>query len=128
MARIMLEMEFPIRSSPAILYDFVSNTSNITQWFCDDLKTKDKDHYIFIWEGESSREVLVEKKIRGKLIRFSYMDAPKGEFLEFEVVKDDLTGDVMIKVTDFCDEDEAEFNQQVWAADMEHLTSVVGAH
>lgn len=127
MARIKQELEFPLRASPAIIYDYLSSTSNLAQWFCDDLKAKDKDNYVFIWDnGNEERKARIEKKVRGKLIKWSWEDAPEGEYLQLEVIKDDMTGDVLVKVTDFCDEEEADFNSEVWEADIEHLGSVIG--
>lgn len=127
MERIKQELEFMLNASPVILYDYISNTSNLAQWFCDDLKVKDRDNYVFSWDTEE-RKAHIEKRVRGKLIKWSWEDAPKGEYLEMEVVKDDMTGDVLIKVTDFCDEDEAESNAELWAADIEHLGGVIGVH
>ena len=127
MERIQQELEFPLKASPVIIYDYLSNTSNLTQWFCDDLKAKSKDTYIFMWEGEE-RVATIEKKVRGKLVRWSWNDAPKGEFVQIEVIKDDMTGDVLVRVTDFCDADEAESNIELWEADIEHLGSVIGVH
>ena len=127
MERIKQELEFPIRASPVIIYDYISNTSNLTQWFCEDLKAKDRDNYLFIWENEE-RKAKIERRVRGKLIRWSWEDSPKGEYLELEVIKDDMTGDVLIKVTDFCDEEEADSNFELWEADIEHLGGVIGVH
>jgi uncharacterized protein YndB with AHSA1/START domain len=127
MERIKQELEFLLKASPVIIYDYISNTSNLTQWFCDNLKAKSKDKYVFIWD-EEERLATIEKKVRGKLIKWSWDDAPKGEYLQLEVIKDDMTGDVLVKVTDFCDEEEAESNMELWEADIEHLGSVIGAH
>jgi len=127
MERVKQELEFMLNASPVILYDYISNTSNLAQWFCDDLKVKDRDNYVFIWDTEE-RKAHIEKRVRGKSIKWSWEDAPKGEFLEIEVVKDDMTGDVLIKVTDFCDEDDQDSNAELWGADIEHLGSVIGVH
>lgn len=127
MERIKQELEFPLRASPVILYDYISNTSNLAQWFCDNLKVKSKDTYVFIWD-EEERRATIEKKVRGKSIRWSWEDSPKGEYLELEVVKDDMTGDVLVKVTDFCDEGDEDSNAELWEADIEHLGSVIGVN
>lgn len=127
MERIKQELEFLLRASPVIIYDYISNTSNLTQWFCDDLKVKSKDSYIFIWD-EEERRATIEKKVRGKLIKWSWEDSPKGEYVQLEVIKDDMTGDVLVKVTDFCDEGEEESNSELWGADIEHLGSVIGVN
>lgn len=125
MERIMQKMEFLLNASPIILYDYISNTSNLTQWFCEDLKVKDQNKYFFIWEGEE-RWATVEKKVSGKSIRWSWDDAPKGEYVEMAVVKDDMTGDVLIHVTDFCNEDDEDANYDLWETDIEQLGGIVG--
>ncbi len=127
MARIKQELEFLIHSSPIILFDYISNNSNLMQWFCDDLKAKDKDHYTFSWDTET-RTASMSKNIKNQSVRIHWHDAPEEEYLELAVIKDDLTGDVLIKVTDFAEESEAKFNEEVWASDMETLAGAVGAH
>ncbi len=129
MARIKQELEFPLRASPAIIYDYLSSTSNLAQWFCDDLKAKDKDNYVFIWDnGNEERKARIEKKVRGKLIKWSWEDAPEGEYLQLEVIKDDMTGDVLVKYTDLCHAQEAKFNPDVWGTVLPHLSLVAGFH
>ena len=48
MDRVKLEMEFVVRSSPNILFNYISTPSGLVEWFADDVNIKGKN-YTFIW-------------------------------------------------------------------------------
>ncbi len=127
MPRVKQELEFSIGSSPTILYDYISNNSNLTQWFCNDLKAIDRANYIFFWDNEE-RHATMDKNLKSKTVTIIWKDAPAEEYLSFMIMIDDLTRDVAIKIIDFVEEEELSFNEKVWASDVETLRSAVGAH
>lgn len=123
--REKLVLEFEIKSSPNILYNYLSTPSGLVEWFCDDVNIKGKQ-YKFIWEGEESpAEVL--RKVNGKLVRYQWVDGDEEEYFEFEIKKDELTGDIALVITDFVDEDEAEEIELLWESQIQDLRGALGA-
>ena len=91
MERVKIELEFVIKSSPTILFQYLSTPSGLVEWFCDDVNIKGSKQYSFFWDGSENKAELV-KKVNGKLIKFKLLDNPSDEYFQFEVTKDELTG------------------------------------
>ena len=58
-------IEYEIKSSPRILYGFLSEPNGLTQWFADDVSIKDQV-YTFTWNGEEQKAKLLLLKEKGK--------------------------------------------------------------
>ena len=106
MDRVKLEMEFVVRSSPNILFNYISTPSGLVEWFADDVNIKGKN-YTFIWDGDENVAELL-KRTRGKLVRFKWEGSADEEYFQMEIQKDELTNDIALIVTDWADKDEAE--------------------
>ncbi len=98
--------EFPIKSSPTILYNYISTPSGLSEWFAQDVDIQNHI-YIFKWEGSQSRAEVV-KNTSNKHIRFRWLESPEDEYFEFEIQQDELTDDVALVITDFIEEGEKE--------------------
>lgn len=122
--REKLVMEFLVGSSPNILFNYISTPSGLLEWFADNVNVKGKI-YKFIWEGEETPAELI-RKVQGKIVRFRFLDNDEEEYLEMEIRKDELTGDIALVVTDWCDEDEIEETQMLWESQVQNLRAVLG--
>ncbi len=126
MERVKLTVEFMVRSSPAILYQFLTTPSCLIRWFCDGVDIQG-DIYTFLWEGSAQEAALIED-MEEELIRFRWLDAEDGkEFLEFKISTSPITDDTIMEITDFSDEDELEDQKRLWKAQMERLRNEMGA-
>jgi uncharacterized protein YndB with AHSA1/START domain len=123
--RVKLELEFVIKSSPTILYQYVSTPSGLVEWFCDDVNIKGSKRYIFVWDGEENEAELV-KKVNGKYVKFRFKDNDPEEFFQFEITKDELTGDIGLLITDWVDADEEEDMRMLWESQVEDLKHALG--
>ena len=114
-----------IKSSPNILFNYISTPSGLLEWFADDVNVKGK-RYTFIWDGEETNAELL-KRVNGKYVRFQWEDSQEDEFFEMEIKKDELTGDIALMVTDYTDEDEAEEISMLWESQVQDLRNALGA-
>src|ERR1700761_757196 len=105
-------IEYEIKSSPRILYSFLSEPNGLSQWFADDVNVRDQV-YTFTWDDEKQAAKLVTAK-ENKLERFKWMDDEAESFFELEIVQDELTNDVALSVTDFATEDTMEERRKIW--------------
>ena len=119
-------LEFEIRSSPAILFNYISTPSVLVEWFADDVNITKGKTYTFIWDGEESTAELV-KKVPGKYVRWHWEDSEDGEYFEFEIKKDELTGDIALVITDWCEEDDLEETELLWESQVQDLKGALGA-
>ena len=119
-----IRMEFEIKVSPAMLFNFISTPSGLSQWFCNDVDIYN-NFYKFKWDGdESVAEIL--KKNSNKSIRFKWRDLLDEEYFEFEILQDELTDDVALVVTDFVDEADEKNAIQLWDSQVHELKTSLG--
>ncbi|MCK9480694.1 MAG: START-like domain-containing protein [Bacteroidia bacterium] len=127
--RVKLEMEFLINSSPAILFNFISTASGLSQWFADKVSVRGSELMIFSWGNEEVREAKIVKKAFNKFIRFAWSDADsKDEYWEMEICKGELTEDIMLYVTEFVDPDEEEEISNLWSSQIDDLKETLGVN
>ncbi|MDB4903740.1 MAG: hypothetical protein JWQ63_3021 [Mucilaginibacter sp.] len=120
-----INIEYEIKSSPRILYGFLSEPNGLTQWFADDVSVKDQI-YTFTWDGEQQKAKLLQLK-ENKLVRFRWVDDDPQYFFEMEILQDELTNDVALSITDFVSEDTVNERKLIWDNQVEYLISVLGA-
>lgn len=123
--RVKFNIEIEVKSSPNILYTYLSSPSGLAEWFCDDVDVH-SGNYIFKWDG-SEQEAQVVKTINNKLVRFHWADSPEDEYFEMEVRVDDLTSDVALVITDFCDAGDERSSEQLWESQVQQLKMAIGS-
>ena len=105
--KIKFELEFPIHSSPQLLYQYISTPSGLSEWFADNVNSRG-ELFTFIWNDSEEKAKLLSKK-SGERIKFRWLtDDEEGEsyYFEIRIQVDEITKDVSIIITDFIDEDE----------------------
>jgi uncharacterized protein YndB with AHSA1/START domain len=118
-------IEYEIKSSPRILYGFLSEANGLTQWFADDVTVRDQV-YTFTWDGEQQKAKLVGIK-ENKMVRFKWVEDEPQCFFEMEILQDELTNDVALSITDFAVEETIGERKLIWDNQVEYLISVLGA-
>ncbi len=126
MQRVKLELEYIMRASPTILYQFLTSPDYLIRWFCD---SADENEEVFVFEWEGFEEVAnVEEEIPEELIRFKWEDADdEDEYFEFKIDKSPITNETILQVTDFCDADEEDTQTSLWNNQIDKLRRAMGA-
>lgn len=125
MERVKLNLEFLFKASPTILYKFFTTPSCLIRWFCDEVDIQNNT-FTFIWSGSEEVAYLVEE-IEDELVKFQWEDAEdEEEFLEFRISKSPVTGETILEITDFCDEDEMDDQRQYWESQINQLQKETG--
>jgi uncharacterized protein YndB with AHSA1/START domain len=124
MERVQIDLEFLFRASPTILYKFLTTPSTLIRWFCDEVDIQG-DTYTFVWSGSEEVAELIDD-IEDERIRFEWDEADAGEYLEFRMGKSPVTGETILSITEWCDADEIDDQQQYWAKLMEDLRKETG--
>ncbi|GAA3958377.1 START-like domain-containing protein [Pedobacter ginsengiterrae] len=118
-------LEYEVRSSPRILYSFISEPNGLSQWFADDVNFRDQV-YTFTWDDEQQKAKLVSIK-ENKLVKFKWLDDEPQCYFEMEIVQDELTNDVALAITDFATDDLLAEKKLIWDNQIDYLISVLGA-
>jgi uncharacterized protein YndB with AHSA1/START domain len=124
--RVKLELEYPLRSSTHILYQYISSPSGLQSWFADHVEAKN-GRYIFKWEDGTETIAEILKNVTNKYIRFSISKSEPDEYMEFRVVQDDITDDVELVITEFVNEDEEDMAADIWDSAVDNLKHIIGA-
>ncbi len=125
MERVKITMEFLFRASPTIVYKFLTTPSCLIRWFCDEVDIQGTT-YQFVWSG-SVEEAEVIEDIENELLKFHWLDSDdEEEYLEFKIEISPVTGETIVWITDYCDDDEIADQKQLWATQMEQLRKETG--
>lgn len=126
MERVKFTMEFIFRASPTILYQFLTTPACLIRWFCDEIDIQGET-YTFMWNDTEEIAELVQDH-EDELVQFKWEEAPsEEEYLEFKIYKSPVTGETILEVTDFCDDDEVEDQKQYWVSQLEKLRKESGS-
>ncbi|HAW50955.1 MAG TPA: hypothetical protein DCX54_01315 [Flavobacteriales bacterium] len=120
------QLEFVVKASPKLLYNFLSTPSGLSEWFADDVNFRG-DKYTFFWEGSEEEAEIISKKAN-QHIRFKWVETEGDEsYFEFRIEIDDLTEDVALIITDFAEEDEMDEAKLLWDSQIQSLLAHMGA-
>ena len=125
--RIKFEMEFPIKVSQKLLFQYISTPSGLSEWFADNVNSRG-EIFIFIWDDSEESAKLIRKNYNEK-IQFQWLDDESTDFyFELRIQFDEITKDVSLIVTDFADdEEEVEESKLLWTNQIADLKKVLGS-
>lgn len=120
-----IEIEYPIRSSTSILFDMISTPSGLSEWFADDVNIKD-DVWTFLWDGSEEEAKLLTSK-KDEFVKFHWVEHDEEKtYFEIRIKADQLTNDIALVVTDFCDEEDEEDTRELWESQLDSLAKRIG--
>ena len=125
--RIKFEMEFPIKVSQKLLFQYISTPSGLSEWFSDNVNSRG-EIFIFIWNDSEESAKLI-RKINNEKIQFQWLDDEETDYyFELRIQFDEITKDVSLIVTDFAeDEEEVEESKLLWTNQISDLKKVLGS-
>ncbi|MBK7147916.1 MAG: ATPase [Bacteroidetes bacterium] len=126
MARKQFTLEYIIHSSPAILFEFLAQPTNLAQWFSDYCDSQG-DIFIFGWGGEFKRARQVELEDED-FVKYHWEDSNKGEYFSFKVYKSEISNETVLEVTDFAEQKEIKEQTFLWDKQIEDLKHALGAY
>jgi len=117
-------LEYPVRCSPSILYEFLSTPAGLQEWFAD--RVDERDHvFSFTWNGSTDKAEVLETE-EDKVIKFHWLTAPKEEFFEFRIEKSEVTNLTILVIKDFAEKREIADQSQLWESQVKELFHRLG--
>jgi hypothetical protein len=126
--KMRYELEFPINSSPQLLYQYISTPSGLSEWFADNVNSRG-EFFTFIWDDSEELARLSSRKT-GEKIKFRWVDEQKKDtdyFFELRILEDEITKDVSLMIIDYAYEDEIEEAKLLWENQISDLKHVIGS-
>ena len=126
MAKQLYTLEFPVRCSPVILYEFLASPAGLQEWFAD--RVDDRDNvFSFTWNGTIERAEVLEKE-QDKFIRFHWLHTPKEEYFEFKIEKSEVTNQTILVIKDFAEKKEIKDQTRLWDYQVKELFHRLGSN
>lgn len=125
--RIKFEMEFPIKVSQKLLFQYISTPSGLSEWFADNVNSRG-EIFIFIWDDSEESAKLI-RKINNEKIQFQWLDDEETDYyFELRIQFDEITKDVSLIVTDYAEDvEEVEESKLLWTNQISDLKKVLGS-
>lgn len=118
-------IERTFRSSPTILYNFLTTPSGLVQWFADYVDLNG-DIYTFTWNGEDQDAEILNFE-EEEFIRLRWMDdEDEKAYFEYKIKKNDITGETILYITDFAPKNEIKEAISLWDSQLNDLRKCIG--
>ena len=124
MKRVSFTNEYLFKASPTILYRFVTTPSCLIRWFCDEVDITG-EMYTFFWNGAEEVAEMIDD-IEDERVRFKWDESSDNEYLEFRFGRSPVTGETILEITGFCDEDDKEAEIDYWNNQVKTLRQETG--
>ena len=122
--KILYTLEYPVRCSPGILFEFLSTPAGLQEWFADKVDERD-DMFTFSWNGTEEKADLLDKE-EAKFIRFHWTHSAKDEYFEFAIEKSEVTNQTILIVKDFAEKKDIKDQSQLWEYQVKDLFHRIG--
>ena len=126
MSKQLYTLEYPVRCSPSILFEFLSTPAGLQEWFADKVDERD-NIFFFSWNGSSQTAEVLESQ-EEKFIRFHWLDTPKEEYFEFSIEKSEITNQTILVVKDFAEKKEVKDQSMLWDYQVKDLFHRIGSN
>jgi hypothetical protein len=127
--RMMNKEQFHIeyifdRISQSSLWYRLATSAGLAEWFADEV-TDDGKIFSFYWDNDLFEAELVEVN-SPVYVRFRWLEEDPATYFEFRLHKIELTGSLMLEITDFIEEDEKEQAIILWNTQIKTLKRKLG--
>jgi hypothetical protein len=123
--KVLYTLEYPVRCSPAILYEFLCTPSGLQEWFAD--KVDDRDGiFSFSWNESTEKAELIEKE-QDKSVKYRWLTSPKDEYFEFRIDKSEVTNQTVLQIKDFAEKKDIKDQSQLWEYQIKDLFHRIGS-
>ena len=123
--KVLYTLEYPVRCSPGILFEFLSSPSGLQEWFADQVDSRD-GVYTFGWNGTEETADLLELE-ENKFIRFHWSHAPKGEYFELAIDRSEVTNQTILIIKDFAEKKDIKDQSRLWEYQVKDLFHRLGS-
>lgn len=117
--KVVLEYELSTQSVPMI-WEAIATAPGLTSWFADDVQSSGKS-FRFRWGKHESREAELVNCRQNTYVRFHWLDEEPGTYFEIRILKNDLTSNYALEITDFADHDDEDDVRNLWDTSMDAL-------
>lgn len=123
--KVLYTLEYPVRCSPGILYDFLRTPAGLQEWFADKVDERD-GVFSFSWNGTEDIADLLESE-DDKFVKFRWDHQAKDEFFELRIEKSEVTNQTILIIKDFADKKDIKDQSRLWEYQVKDLFHRIGS-
>ncbi|HRB69305.1 MAG TPA: START-like domain-containing protein [Chitinophagales bacterium] len=125
--KIPFTVERTFKSSPAILYNFLTTPSGLVQWFADYVDLDPNGEvFTFEWNGdEQTAEVLNYEEDEHIKLRWEDEEDDRAYF-EYKIKVTAITKETILTVTDFAYKEDVASSKELWNSQLNDLAKALG--
>lgn len=124
--RQLYTLEFPVRCSPTVLWDFLCTPAGLQEWFADKVDEWE-GVFTFSWSGEPSQKAQIVDSEEEYFIRYRWERFEKDEYLEFRINQTEISHQTVLVINDFAEKEEIKDLTQLWKYQVKELFHRLGA-
>lgn len=122
--------EFELRSSPKVLFPYISTPSGLQQWFAEKVTVLPDHRFDFQWDGDSHIARQTGLRIN-KAVRFDFEDTSEDNLdnnhLELKLEVSELTQTTFLRVIDYSANRDKDELTSLWEGFIDNLREIVGS-
>lgn len=117
--KYVLEYELSSQSVPTI-WEAISTGPGLSAWFADGVDVSGK-RFIFRWGKSEAREAELINCRQNTYVRFRWTDEAPGTFFEMRILRNDLTSNYILEISDFGEHGSEEEVKSLWDSSIDAL-------
>jgi len=125
--KIPFTVERTFRSSPSILYNFLTTPSGLVQWFADYVDLDPNGEvFTFEWNGEEQKAIDLAYE-DDEFVKLQWEDEEDDKiYFEYKIKVTDITKETILTVTDFAEKADIESSKELWNSQLKDLAKALG--
>jgi hypothetical protein len=126
MEKEKLQIEYIFDKASRInLWNHIGSSLGLSEWFADEV-TNDGKRFSFIWNNHPMDAEMIGMT-PNVYIRFHWLDDENpNSYFEFKIHKIELTGDLMLEITDYVEPEEKKESITLWNKQVKDLKRLLG--
>jgi START-like superfamily domain len=126
MEKTIVTIEYELKKTPLpILWDLISTPQGLSDWFANKV-TQKETQFVFSWKDNTQTATLLASKVNS-FVKFQWQDDyDTNYYFELKIVRQLLSKNVGLIVTDFAAENEVEDTTLLWDKEIEALKKKIG--
>lgn len=117
--------EFDFKTSPKVLFNYISTPGGLQQWFASKVTLDSDNKYHFFWDEDEHVAEMTSNRLN-KSTKFEFVGKDEGSFLEFKLIISEIDNATYLKITDCSDNEDEEDLEYLWKGLILDLKDIVG--
>ncbi|MCB0511704.1 MAG: START-like domain-containing protein [Chitinophagales bacterium] len=125
--KIPFSVERTYKSSPSILYSFLTTPSGLVQWFADYVDLDPNGEvFTFEWNGDEQRAIVLAYE-DDEYVKLQWEDEEDEKaYFEYKIKVTDITKETILTVTDYAEKEDIPSAKELWLSQLNDLAKALG--